>query len=115
MHERQPMPVGSGFITGFVVAMHESRRNRAAGEIRQHHHLVREAEAYENRRSAELHGQRRAEGFRRGSAGLALAAKAAVAAALVAFAVIHAMGGAMIHASAKVAAMEASRHTLAAD
>ena len=39
--------------------MHESRRNQAAREISRHHDFVREAEAYENRRLAELRDEAR--------------------------------------------------------
>lgn len=54
-----PAGDGVGFISAFVGAMHESRRNRAAREIYRHQDFAREAEAYENRRLAELRGDAR--------------------------------------------------------
>src|SRR5947207_11381417 len=96
------MPFGGVFITAFVIAMHESRERQAACEIRRYRHLAHEADAYEERRLAELKrdlpqsraddvndGPRTARGH---SAGFALAGKILIATALIAFGVLHFIG-----------------------
>jgi hypothetical protein len=122
---RPLMPVGGAFITAFVIAMHESRERQAAREIRQYRHLAHEADAYEARRLAELKrhllqnrvddvndGSRTARGR---SAGLALAGKILIAAALIAFGVMHFIGDAIIRSAVSPTSAVASQHTLAAD
>jgi hypothetical protein len=119
---RPLMPVGGAFITAFLIAMHESRERQAAREIRQHRHLAHEADAYEDRRLAELKRdllQKRADDVNdgprtaRGHSGLALAGKILIATALIAFGMLHFIGDAIIRSASSPAA--AGQHTLAAD
>jgi hypothetical protein len=120
---RPLIPVGGAFITAFLVAMHESRERQAACEIRRYRHLAHEADAYEERRLAELKrdlpqsraddvndGPRTARGH---SAGFALAGKILIATALIAFGVLHFIGDAIIRSASSPAV--AGQHTLAAD
>ena len=122
---RPLMPVGGVFITAFLVAMHESRQRQAAREIRRHRHLVHEADAYEDRRLAELKRdllQNRADDVNDGprtargrSAGFALAGKILIATALIAFGVMHFVGDAIVRSALSPTSAVASPHTLAAD
>lgn len=121
---RPLMPVGGGFITAFIVAMHETRERQAAREIRRHRHLAHEAEAYEERRSASLKRdlpQGRTEvsndprAPRGHAAGLALAGKILIAAVLIAFGVMHFIGDAIIRSAVSPRSAVASQHTLGAD
>jgi len=121
---RQLMPVGGAFITAFVIAMHESRERQAARAIRQHRHLAHEADAYEDRRLAELKRdllENRADDVndgprtRRGHSGLALAGKILIATALIAFGVMHFTGDAIIRSAWSPASAVTIQHTLGAD
>ena len=122
---RPLMPVGGVFITAFLVAMHESRDRQAAREIRRHRHLAHQADAYQDRRLAELKRdllQNRADDVNDGpraargrSAGLALAGKILIVTALIAFGVMHFIGAAIIRSALSPSSAVASQHTLAAD
>jgi hypothetical protein len=118
------MPVGGVFITAFVIAMHESRERQAAREIRRYRHLAHEADAYEDRRLAELKRdllENRADDVNdgprtaRGHSALALAGKILIAAALIAFGLMHFIGDAFIRSASSPASAVASQHMLAAD
>lgn len=122
---RPLMPFGGAFITAFAIAMHESRQRQAAREIRRHRHLVHQPDAYEARRLAQPRRdlpQRLAEHVNDSprtahgrSAGLALAGKILIAAALIAFGVMHFIGDAIIRSAVSPTSAVASQHTLAAD
>jgi hypothetical protein len=122
---RPLMPVGGVFITAFLVAMHESRERQAAREIRRHRHLAHQADAYQDRRLAELKRdllQNRADDVNDGprsprgrSAGLARAGKILIATALIAFGVMHFIGAAIIHSALSPASAVTIQHTLGAD
>jgi hypothetical protein len=62
VHRRQSIDIGGGFITAFLTAMHESREEQAAREIRRHRHLARQAEAYVSGLSAQRRNDRARSG-----------------------------------------------------
>jgi len=105
--DRRSFGAGGGFITAFLTATQESRARRAAQELRCHRHIVGEAETdaiNRARSAARPDGGRTAA--RRG-------ANILIPFVLIGFAVLHFIGGTVIHAAAH--AVATSHHTLAAD